>query len=929
MMDLTAETAYFKSKIRKAYADDLKRMASIPPEAIGEVLNDNPFPLSPEALEIIRKQLEYSFSVRQDKGATILSDYQPWLSERRGEIEFRYWNRLRNYFLGDDVLPENVVSRLDEITNDVLDYCGNPKDGGRWKRRGMVMGHVQSGKTTNYASLISKAADSGYKIIILLAGMTNSLRKQTQDRMDQNFIGKRSLFNEVRPELMPIMTYCDYRRDEKLLHPAFGTTFDQDFHKAVSNFGVSLDNLRDPIIFVTKKNKSILTNLFEWIDSQAPDQQISYPLLLVDDEADNASVNTKKQIKKNSGSGAAASNTTAINGLITDILGKFSRSTYVGYTATPFANIFIDPDTEAQMGREDLFPRHFIKALDPPTNYVGATRVFSEDGDLRADMVKVVASRDYEDILPLKHPRTLELKELPSTLLEAIRVFVLARAIRILRGDGHKHCSMMVNVSRFNDVQEKVHGLVYEYQKQLDDAIRVNAGLGKEALNDPDIKALHDSFRTEYSGVEFSFEETLSVLPEASRTIVTRTINMKGGELDYDRHKTSGLHVIAIGGLALARGLTLEGLAVTYILRNAGASDTLMQMARWFGYRQNYEDICRLYICKTAVEHYEYIADAIEELRSEIKRMEVRGDTPEDFGLKVRRSETGIRITAANKMRTAKEMMLAQSFESRHVEGYALENNSETNTRNLDLTLEFLGELGPPSAPTAFEEKEQKKEAQKHLVWQKASGSSVLELVRKFRFHADQPALGLIDGRSSLFSDYCLDRIKNELSEWDVVAPLNLGRDPDILAIDLPTVSSLPLRNRNSADIKTVSGTSVFKPTGDKNSVRDPREDPPLLLSRAKREQALDMRARKILKGDRPFCAMRSRPLMLVHFFRSDLDKAGFQLKDTPIVSLSFCMPETSIKSSPRLYQVNRVYQKQLETLAGEADDDEAMFDDQ
>ena len=162
-----------------------------------------------------------------------------------------------------------------------------------------------------------------------------------------------------------------------------------------------------------------------------------------------------------------------------------------------------------------------------------------------------------------------------------------------------------------------------------------------------------------------------------------------------------------------------------------------------------------------------------------------------------------------------------------------------------------------------------------------------------------------------------------------MVAPLNLGRNPDILAIDLPTVSSLPLRNRNSADIKTVSGTSVFKPTGDKNSVRDPREDPPLLLTRAQREQALDMRARKILKGDRPFCAMRSRPLMLVHFFRSNLDKADFKLTDTPIVSLSFCMPETSIKSSPRLYQVNKVYQKQLETLAGEADDDEEMFDDQ
>lgn len=858
-MDLHPETAYFKIKIREAYADDLKKMDSIPPEAIGKVLNDNPFQLSSESLESIRKELEYSFSVRQDKGAAILSDYKPWLSERRGEIEFHYWNRLRKYFLEDNILPENVVSRLDEITDDILDYCGNPKEEGQWKRRGMVMGHVQSGKTTNYASLISKAADSGYKIIILLAGMTNSLRKQTQDRMDQNFIGKRSLFNEVCPEFMPIMAHCEYQRGGKRLHPAFGTTIDQDFHKAVSSFGVSLDNLRDPIIFVIKKNCSILENLCEWIKPPAPGQKISYPLLLVDDEADNASVNTKKQHGGNSGKIKKDSNTTAINGLITDILGKFSRSTYVGYTATPFANIFIDPDTEKQMGREDLFPRHFIKALDPPTNYVGATRVFSEGGDLRTDMVHVVPAKDYEDILPLKHRRTLDIKELPSSLLAAIRVFVLARAIRILRGDGHKHCSMMINVSRFNDVQEKVHGLVYEYQKQLDDAIRVNAGLGAEALMDPDIKALGDSFRKEYSGVEVSFEKILAVLNEASRSIVTRTINMKGGELDYDRHKTSGLHVIAIGGLALARGLTLEGLTVTYILRNASASDTLMQMARWFGYRQNYEDICRLYICQKASEHYEYIADAIEELRSEVRRMEIRGDTPEDFGLKVRRSETGIRITAANKMRTAKVVTLAQSFEARHVEGYALENSRETNDQNLDLTLEFLDGLGLPATAAAFEEqeKEQKKEAEKHLVWQKASGALVLELIRKFRFHADQPALGLIDGRSSLFIDYCRDRIESELSEWDVVVPLNLKRDPDLSKLDLSTLSLLPLRNRNSADIKTVSGTSVFKPTGDKNSVRDPKEDPPLLLTRSKRERALDMRASKEMRGDRPFCAMR------------------------------------------------------------------------
>lgn len=927
-MNRTAEADYFKRKIREAYADELRQMASLPKGSIDEILQDDPFNLSPEELDAIQRQIEHTFSVRQDKGSTIVSDYKPWLQDRRADIDFHYWNRLRKYFIGDDVLPNNVVSRLDEITDDVLDYCGNPNDANatQWKRRGMVMGHVQSGKTTNYASLICKAADSGYKIIILLAGVTNSLRKQTQDRMDENFIGKRSLFNEIRPELMPVMSFCDQRRDDKLLHPAFGTTYDQDFLKTVSNFGVSLDNLRDPIIFVTKKNKSILTNLYEWIDNQAPGQQISYPLLLIDDEADNASINTKKPMRGNTRPSDNASSTTAINGLITDILGKFSRSTYVGYTATPFANIFIDPDTEEDMGREDLFPRHFIKALDPPTNYVGADRVFLENADLKQKMVIILPSTDYEDILPLTHKKDREINELPNSLKIAIRTFILARAIRILRGDGHKHCSMMINVSRFNDVQEKIHGLVYGYQKQLDDA-SVNAGMGSEAVDDADIKDLADTFHTEYSETEFVFKDILNVLADASRTIVPRTINMRGGELDYDRHEKEGLHVIAIGGLALARGLTLEGLCVTYILRNAGASDTLMQMARWFGYRKNYEDICRLYICKTAVDHYEYISEAIEELRSEIKRMEIRGETPEQFGLKVRRSETGIKITAANKMHASETMFLAQSFESRHVEGYALENDKDTNQRNIDITLDFITELGSPLPPSSFSEEQQKKEAEKHVVWQNISGTLVLEMIRNFRFHANQPALGLIDGRSSLFIDYCLDRVRNELSEWDVVMPFNKGRDTNLSGFTKSTLQSLPLRNRNSADLKSISGTSVFKPTGDKNSIRDPSEDPPLLLSNSQREAAHELRTQNF-RGDRPFCAVRTRPLLLIHFFKSNLDKADFELKDTPIVSLSFCMPETTITSRPRSYQVNKVYQKQLETLALESEDDLDMLDD-
>ena len=914
-MDRSAEAAFFREKIRDVYADDLRRMASIPKDAIAEILSEDPFGLSNEELAAIRHRLEFTFSVRQDAGSTITSEYRPWLPERRPDIKFHYWNRLRNYYLGGDVLPPNVVSRLDKVTDEILDFCGNPKDDGGWARRGMVMGHVQSGKTTNYASLICKASDAGYKIIILLAGLTKLLRQQTQQRIDETFIGKKSLFDEIQPEFMPVMNFCDQCQKDRYLHPAYGTTRDQDFRKAVSKFGVSLDNLRDPIIFVTKKNKAILGNLLEWIESQSGNQPITYPLLLIDDEADNASVNTHSD----------PDSSTAINDVIRRILGKFSRSSYVGYTATPFANIFIDPDTEDEMRGNDLFPRHFIKALDPPTNYVGATRVFSPEGDLGKRMLRIV--HDYGDIIPLSHKKDLVLEDLPPSLEHAIRTFILMRGVRILRGDGAKHCSMIINVSRLNGIQENVHGLVYQYQKRLDNAIIVNAGLGNDALNDPEMRAFAKSFEDEYADLTYEFKDVLDVLQEASRTIVVETVNQRSGRLDYDRHEKEGLHVIAIGGLALSRGLTLEGLAVSYFLRNASASDTLMQMARWFGYRRNYEDLCRLFICKTSVDHYEYIVDAVEELRTELKRMESRRETPEQFGLKVRRSETGIRITAANKMRTARQMQLTPSFDSVHVEGFALENDVAVNASNIDTVLAFLGRQGSPLSDSAFEDDLQCKEAKKHLIWLGIDGRELLEMVRSFRFHADQPLLGLINGQSSIFLDYCLERISGELSKWDVVVPLNEGRKTCVVTRE-NLGTSLPLRSRKKGDVREATGSQVFKPTGDRNSIRDPNEDPPILLSRIQRQEAKSLREESDLRGDRPFCAVRSRPLMLVHLFKAESDSPLFKLKNTPVVSLSFCMPKTEVPVQPRTYEINTVFQQQIETLSRDADDDESMSDD-
>jgi hypothetical protein len=895
--DLRSEFAYFTHKLAQDHADLLNQAKPLPKGAIDSQVKKSPFSFDAEETEWLIRELEASFTTSQSRGSAVISDFRPWLRDKRGGIDFYYWNRLRRYYLEGRVIEPQVVATLDKVTDDLLDYSGDPRESGTSLRRGMVIGHVQSGKTTNYSALICKAADAGYGTIILLAGITNTLRSQTQERLDDTFIGKKSVFHAVAQETLPISNYATKKR-----FPAYGTSRDSDFNRNPGSgvvFGLAAHS--EPIIFVTKKNKAPLTKLKDWLIEQGRGAVITSPLLLIDDEADNASINTAK----NPGA------TTAINAVIREILNLFERRTYIGYTATPFANIFIDPDTNDAMFQDDLFPKHFIKALDPPSNYVGAARVFADGGDLRPTMVKVIT--DYAAVLPLKHKSDDPITGLPESLHTAMRVFTLSRAIRILRGQGRDHCSMMINVSRFNAVQERVYGFVYIYLDALKDTAMVSAGLGESALSDPLIAALKLDFDREYSTTGVTFEQVLGVLNDATASIVPITVNMRGGLLDYRGNREHGLHVIAIGGLALSRGLTLEGLTVSYILRNTAASDTLMQMARWFGYRPDFTDLCRVYLPQIALDHYEQISEAIEDLRAQVRRMQDLGMTPEHFGLKVRQSSTALKITAANKMRSATKMTLAQDYSLRHLEGYILPNDETLNLANLNESRLFLAALGAPSKAYTSDQA---------VVWVGVAGIQVMSLLKKFVFPVAHPDLGPITDRTSLFMNYFSDRLQDEMSEWDVAVPHPKSGEPPELIIVPDHI--FPIRQR-------LGGTVVdggWRVTGGKNRVADPN-DAQITLSPAQIEAAASERDREGgLRGDKAYCAQRARPLLLVHIFntKGEVQVPGKSLTD-PVVSLSFCLPATGRASSARTYQVNPAYRRQV-TADNEADDDEAILED-
>ena len=354
--------------------------------------------------------------------------FEPWLEDARSGIDPYYWERYRQLLVSRDFSGQ-VLATLDSVTDRILGLLEDPSKEGEWDRRGMVMGHVQSGKTANYTGLACKAADAGYKVIVIIAGIHNNLRNQTQRRIDEGFIGVDST-GRLRG-MLPAQSLVGVGRFDPRRQPNSFTTSQRDFNKAIADsVSIPLQNLKEPVVFVIKKNSSTLRNLIEWLaaqNAQRGTSTVREPMLLIDDEADNASINIRH----------GRDEVSRINGQIRELLALFDRSCYVGYTATPFANIFIDPDSEDAMLGHDLFPRDFIVSLDPPDNYFGATRVFTEEAD------RVVHSvDDNADLIPLMHRIDHRVTVLPETLETAARVFIVARAIRLARGQVRTHNSM-------------------------------------------------------------------------------------------------------------------------------------------------------------------------------------------------------------------------------------------------------------------------------------------------------------------------------------------------------------------------------------------------------------------------------------------------------------------------------------------------------
>ncbi len=601
-----------------------------------------------------------------------------WVHKREGIN----WTYAKSYeeFLRNEGWPPQMVQSLSDVTTRILGHLQDPlSEGTAWNRRGLVIGHVQSGKTANYTGLIARAADAGYKFIIVIAGIHNNLRKQTQQRVDEAFIGRSSDPEDRRS--IGVGVSPGYP------HPATLTNINEDFNKnTAAKSGWKINDFSKPIILIIKKNVATLTALHKWLKelNAEGDGRISdVPMLLIDDEADNASINTNKEDL----------DPTKTNSMIRRILGLFAKSCYIGYTATPFANIFINPDAYDEDVREELFPRDFIYCLDAPTTYFGAEKVFLNEATSQS-IVRSIG--DCEDFIPYAHKRDDPIHELPPSLYRALDGFIVARAIRNLRGQSGKHCSMMVNVSRFVPVQRAVRAFLSLREKKIREAVRANYAMPEDVSSrNTYMQGLKQAFDAEYADAGFSWAEVKAVLNEVFEHFHLFVINSKSDEaLDYTRHEKEGvgLTAIAVGGLSLSRGLTIEGLTVSYMYRNSRMYDTLMQMGRWFGYRPGFEDLCRVHLSRDSINWYSHIAQAADELTQQVKRMRRDGLSPRQFGLYVMAHQDSLLITAANKMRSGEKVKFRQNFSGRMLESYIVSTDSNVNTCNFALVEKFWRE---------------------------------------------------------------------------------------------------------------------------------------------------------------------------------------------------------------------------------------------
>ena len=888
---------------------------------------DEPFDVERAINELVRR---FSHWIGKDSSLQDDEGHIQWLNAARKK-DWRYWHRYQTFL--EKKMSVEVVGALDESTDNILGRLEDPTRSGVWDRRGLVVGHVQSGKTASYTGLVCKAADAGYKIIIVLAGLHNNLRAQTQIRLEEGFLGYKT--SENRDPGKPIgVAEID---SDPSIHPHCATTRadNGDFRQAVAaHFAISPEER--PWLFVVKKQKTVLTQLLKWIQNHVADTVdkdskrrlvTKLPLLVIDDEADNASVDTGEQLFDEQGNPDEEHQPKTINSLIRKILHAFERKAYVGYTATPFANIFIHRQGETKDEGPDLYPKAFIINLAAPSNYVGPAKIFGlstpEGRTEGLPLMRLIGDHINKETpggwMPVKHskehvPLFNGQETVPTSLRKAIQAFALACTARELRGQGSEHSSMLVHVTRLVHVQKHVTAQVESALRKLKQGVlrgtEPSLILELQELWETDFAPTSQavsamSSDTDGPIISIAWKEIADKLPDVLEDISVRMINGSAKDaLDYAEVTSHGLKVIAVGGDKLSRGLTLEGLCISYFVRTTKMYDTLMQMGRWFGYRPGYVDLCRLYTTPDLVEWFGHIADASEELRSEFDDMAERGATPMDYGLKVQ-SHPVMLVTSPLKMRTSKPLLL--SFSGEVLETVSLHTDARILDKNLETTNRLIERMGVPVKGPHFRlDRGELKQQHKGWLWESVPVEHIAEFFDSYQTRPESHKVN-----SKLLSQFIKDMSgKGELTSWTVYLVGGSGGNPATFHGGLQ-IESMLTRTTNSGKLDRYSFGRLLSPRDEAIDMDLPAWDAALALTKAKRgkrassfPQEGDTKqpeypsgpAIRRVKGEgaEGVLSARDRGLLLLYPLdpcKSDSQNPAFQSRTTPAMGIGVSFP--------------------------------------
>lgn len=673
-------------------------------------------------------------------------------TDRLAQGDWYHWGRLETLLRSDPKWEPQQVDSVAAESLRVLQHMYDPQRRVPFQGRGLVVGYVQSGKTANYTAVAARAVDAGYRLVIVLSGIHDSLRNQTQNRLERELTGHQA----------GGVAQAERGREWIAL-----TTPAEDFRQP----DVRILQSPAPFLAVVKKNVVVLGKLDRWLES-AGHHLDDTPILVIDDEADQASINTKGNRAPDPAVGddededdaenVAPSKT---NALIRSILSRAPKAAYVAYTATPFANILINPEAVDRHVGGDLFPKDFVIQLPRPKGYTGTEELFGEAARDR-DVLRLVPD---EDVKALRAPRRRKKAEivirqndssLPESLADALVAFCLAGGIRSLRpGFSDKPHTMLVHVSqRIAD------------QKRIAIAIRQQVELWCEAERQG--QRLDAVFLPVWEGIRGGVDAPATeaaVLDAATmvlRKLVVLELNSEAGEnLEYDDKPAR--HIIAVGGNRLSRGLTLEGLTVSYFLRTTSMCDTLLQMARWYGFRHGYEDLIRIWTTDGIARWFAELALVEQSLRDSIVALGRAGRRPEQMAIRLR-AHSDLLLTARNKSKTA--LSHQDSWSGEHPQTVLLPLSEPGKLKaNRTLVDGFVSAL-PPPVP-----------CRGGFLIRDVDPGSVCHFLRGYQIHSDVVAF-----RSGLLADWIMARVAvGELIDWSVFVaspatgrPANVGGHP-------------------------------------------------------------------------------------------------------------------------------------------------------